>query len=235
MYTNINKLISVSKDINIFLKNKNNLCVERTRNNNIIDAISFKLMCTREGTTQEKATITLNSLRKQNTRTTRQSLAKKEKNLDADIYVPLADKLATIMRNMSHRKCIKKIVAVDGTYPTLLESMTKDGFIANKSGNSVTPLVTGLFNVTYNYPVALELAKTKNERSEFLKYIKNKSAYNDTVFVFDRGYQSDPFFDILNRDGIQFVCRIKKDSTHINHDTTKNDTTSEFRTRASTI
>ena len=65
-----------------------------------------------------------------------------------------------------HTKTVstKQVIAVDGVYSTFLKSLEKDGFKTNKKKESVTPLISGLFNITYNCPVTLDLVKTKNER-----------------------------------------------------------------------
>ena len=213
MYKNIDKLISVSKDIKKFLAENNAECVDRKRKIDICDAVTYKFLYTKYNTTQEKATIKLNNLKRTNV--SRQALVKKENKLTHTFYDQLAAKLmATIDKNFK-KKRVKQIIAVDGTYPTFLSSLTNDNFTANKKGTSVTPLITGLFNVTYNFPVAMELAKTKNERQEFFKFLKNKTEYENTIFVFDKGYQGDKFFKDLDDKELQFICRIKDNSNYI--------------------
>ena len=56
---------------------------------------------------------------------------------------------------------MRQIIGVDGTFPTFLNTLSKDGFKTNKKGNSVKPLVTGLFNITSNYPVMLNWQRIK--------------------------------------------------------------------------
>ncbi len=104
---------------------------------------------------------------------------------------------------------------MDGTFPTFLNTLSKDGFKTNKKGNSVTPLVTGLFNITSNYPVMLELAKNKNERKAFMAFAKNKDKFKGNIFVFDRGYPSEEFFKYMDRNEMQHVCRIKDNSNYV--------------------
>ena len=84
----------------------------------------------------------------------------------------------------------------------------------------MTPLVSGLFNITENYPVILDLVKTKDERTAFVNFVKNKEEFKDNIFVFDRGYVSDKLFKFMNDDNLLFICRIKDNCQYI---TDKND------------
>jgi hypothetical protein len=215
MYQNINKLISISKDINKYLLDNKNAYVERNRKTCITDAILYKLLYTKSGSTQQKATIKLNNYKKRDGKISRQALVKKEKKISADFYGKLSAKLAELIKLQFGQNRKKQVIAVDGTYPTFLNTLTKDGFKASKTGDSVTPLITGLFNVTYNYPVTLELAKTKDERKEFMKFIKTTDKFNDSIFVFDRGYPSENFFKELVSKKLSFICRIKENSNYI--------------------
>lgn len=207
MNKNIRNLQNISSKINKLLLDKDNNITKRNRNNNIIDAILYKLYYTKYGSTQEKATIMLNKYKKINV--SRQSLVKKEKNLTYEVYNQVANILSNENNQICKPKYTKQIIAVDGTYPTFLKSLSKDGFKSNKNKESVTPLITGLFNITVNYPVILELAKDKNERKSFMNFIKNKSEYEDNIFVFDRGYDGNNLFKFMEDNDLLYVCRIK--------------------------
>ena len=82
--------------------------------------------------------------------------------------------------------------------------MSKDGYKANKKKESVTPLFSGLYNVTSNYPIMLDLVKTKDERKAFMDFVKNKDKFKNNIFVFDRGYVSGSLFKFMS-DGIRLV------------------------------
>jgi len=51
---------------------------------------------------------------------------------------------------------------------------------------SVTALNIGIYNVTKNSPVILELIKHKDERKAFIDLIKNTNNYSNDIFLFDR-------------------------------------------------
>ena len=102
------------------------------------------------------------------------------------------------------------IIAVDGTYSTMKESLCNDGYKSNKNGESVTALITGMFNVTCNCPIGLHITtnarcayvifiktrrvliktKHKNKRKAFMDLITEYPSYKYSVCVFDRGYLS---------------------------------------------
>jgi len=220
MIKNIEKIKQISANMNKFLLGNNNLCVKRERKNDIVDALLFRLYCTKVNTTQEKVTIKLNNFRKnKKDKVSRQSLVKKEKKVSNDFYEKVSTKMMTEINSKFNfnNKYTKQVISVDGTYPTLLYSLTKDGYKANKKKTSVTPLVTGLYNITTNYPVMLDLVKDKNERKAFTDFIKNKQEFKNNIFLFDRGYMSDKLFNFMNTNELFFVCRIKVNSSLINH------------------
>lgn len=215
MYKNIENLKKISGEINNFLGKNNKLCVERKRNNDIYDAISYRLYYTKQCATQEKAAIMVNKYKNKNCKTSRQALNKKDDKLSPEFYCDLSCKLGEVIKKMYYNNNVRQVIAVDGVFSTFKESLSKDGYSKNKKGTSVTPLVTGMFNATYNYPVTLELSKTKDERKSFLDFIKNKDKFENTIFVFDRGYYSDEFFAHLESLNIAYVCRIKDNSKYV--------------------
>jgi len=52
-------------------------------------------------------------------------------------------------------------------------SIKKDGFKTTKNGEIVDGLVIGLYNVTHDYPVMIELVNHKDERRSCLDFLKN--------------------------------------------------------------
>ena len=143
--------------------------------------------------TQEEATIKVNKYKKGKS-VSRQSLAKKENKLAISFYEQLSQKLHSEIKKNMYDKYMTQIIAVDGTYPTFLNSLSNDGYKSNKKKNSVTPLVTGLYNVTYNFPIMLSMTKHKDERKAFIDLISDKLNYKNSIFVFDKGYISDDLF-----------------------------------------
>ena len=62
------------------------------------------------------------------------------------------------------------------------------------------------------------LTKHKNERKAFMDLIKDPTRYQNTIFVFDRGYFSEELFESIQNKGLFFICRMRKNSLLINHD-----------------
>ena len=133
----INILKSISNELQLFLAENNNLCVDRNRKNDIIDAILYKLYYTKLSATQEKVTIKLN----------------------VSFYEKLSLFLAEQIKKHNKTVSTRQVIAVDGVFSTFLKSLEKDGFKTNKKKEYVTPLISGLFNITYNCPVTLDLVK----------------------------------------------------------------------------
>lgn len=207
----ISTLKCISGYISDYIKSKKKLCVTRTRKNDIIDAILFRLFLTQKGTTQEEVTIQINSLKNQIS-TTRQALAKKEKKLNVKFYENISDILLSKIQNNIKCKYTKQVIGVDGTYPTFLNSLSKDGYSSNKTCGSVTPLITGLYNVTYNIPIMLNMTKHKDERRAFMDLSMNLNKYKNNIFVFDRGYMSEELFNFMNNKELNYICRIRDNS-----------------------
>jgi len=90
--------------------------------------------------------------------------------------------------------------------------LAEDGFKLNKNGLSVNGLTLGVYNITHNFPVALELVQHKNERKAFLDYIRNKDMYQNAIFLFDRGYIGPELFNKLDDSKMKFICRLRDDS-----------------------
>jgi transposase len=57
--------------------------------------------------------------------------------------------------------------------------------------------------------------------------IKDPTRYQNTIFVFDRGYFSEELFESIQNKGLFFICRMRKNSLLINHD--KNDAKVELK------
>jgi len=78
----------------LFLEKNNDICVDRTRKNNIYDAILYKLYYTKYASTQQKTVIKLNKFKKNKLKTSRQAIVKKENKLSSFFYEKLSNFLA---------------------------------------------------------------------------------------------------------------------------------------------
>ena len=110
--------------------------------------------------------------------------------------------------NYTHVKSFQ-ILAVDSTSSCCSKDLAKYGYSLNKNHLTVGALNLGIYNVTTNTPVALEMVKHSNERKAFIDYMKNKHQYKDSIFVFDRGFVGTEYFKKMDSMNINYVCRLK--------------------------
>ncbi len=68
-----------------------------------------------------------------------------------------------------------EICAVDGSDSIHPCEFIKEGFSANKNGNTANALNIGFYNVSRNYPVEISMVEHQNERKAFLDLVKEKS------------------------------------------------------------
>lgn len=96
-------------------------------------------------TTQEDAVIKVNSFKTHET-CSRQAIVKKEDLIPVQVYVELSFLLNSNIQNILYKNILQKnsptIIAVDGMYSTMKESLCKDGYKSNKNGESATALIT---------------------------------------------------------------------------------------------
>ena len=74
--------------------------------------------------------------------------------------------------NHIYKKNNKRIIAVDGTYITLLKSLNKYGFKISTNGNYCIVLLSTLFDIEKEIPINYELSNNKNERNALISQIK---------------------------------------------------------------
>ena len=124
---------------------RTNICVSRKRINDVFDGILYKLFYSNANTTQEDAVIKVNLFKTHET-CSRQALVKKEDLIPVQVYVELSILLNSNIQNILYKNITQNnnliIIAVDGTYSTMKESLCNDGYKSNKNGESVTALIT---------------------------------------------------------------------------------------------
>ena len=171
----LNSFYTISKNVRQFISSKNNICVSRKRINDVFDGILYKLFYSNANTTQEDAVIKVNSFKTHET-CSRQALVKKEDLIPVQVYVELSILLNSNIHDILYKNITQNnnliIIAVDGTYSTMKESLCNDGYKSNKNGESVTALITGMFNVTCNCPIGLHI--TTNARCAYVIFIKTR-------------------------------------------------------------
>ena len=173
---NFNKL---SLDIKNYINIISNQKKFRNRKTSLFDGIIFKLLYTMEKSTQDYVTCKLNLYNNNNA--SRKAYIKRIDNMDVSIF----EKIYTYLNkqilyyfgsNNNNNDCV--ILAVDGTYIQLKEKLA-DECKRIKNTSSVTCLVTGIFNITYNTPEILKFENNEtSERKSFINIFNNiKNTY----------------------------------------------------------
>lgn len=103
----------------------------------------------------------------------------------------------------------RRFLAVDGTEIQLPHSFTEFQFRKSTNGFCCSAYVSGLFDVNTKVPINFKLFKHKDERSVALEQIKAYTKRGD-VIIGDRGYYSQNFVYELNKQGCDFILRIRK-------------------------
>ena len=219
--SNIKHIMQLSKLIKNYLYKNNYVCNKRVRKTNIIDGIIFKFLYGRKDTSQEKVTAIINNFMNRKTITSkvsRQSYSEREKQVTLSIYEGLYNIIDKFANKYIYDSTIKQVYSVDGTHTNLSKTLTTDGFKTTKNGDIVNGLIIGVYNVTYNFPVSLELSKTKDERRSYLDFIRNNHKYKDCIFLFDRGFVDHKLFTELDKLKINYLCHLRDNSLVIPKD-----------------
>jgi len=188
------QLIKLSHNIGTLVNKNKNKYIIRNKKTSMFDGIIYRLLYTQKESTQTLVTAQINNFLGKTIN--RSSYSDRDKQINIDFYEKINDLIKI-------DKCkgllyTKQVFAVDGTYGYMSKKLGEEGFKLNKNKVSSSPLISGIFNVTYNYPVSLDLVKHKNERKAFLDFKLNYKNYENSIFVFDRGYYSGEFIKELH-------------------------------------
>lgn len=214
------KLIELSLFIHDLLLQDNYIYNSRIRKTDIISGFLFNLLYTQKGKTQDVITGDLNCLNERYVKdyksTSRQAFLSRNKKLTVDFYKGIYDKISDKINSLFYKdKYSYEVLAVDGTDNSIPKSVHKDGYSLNKNQKSITSLNLGIYNVTRNYPVILEMVKHKNERRAFIDFFNNTDKFRNCIFVTDRGFDGEKCISKLEQKGCKYICRIKGNSTWV--------------------
>ncbi len=207
----IQNMVELSKIVKDFINNCKTPDT-RTRKTSIVDGIAFRLSYSQKDSSQDKTTFTLNNFTDRITnssKVSRQCYVEREDNIDISIYSALYKLINDYCDTHFYKKKETQIFAVDGTHTLLSKNLTKDGLHTTKNDEIIDGLVLGVYNITYDYPVTLDLVNDKNERKAYTDFIKNTEAYTGSIFIFDRGFIDNKLFKLLDDKGIQYICRLR--------------------------
>jgi len=102
----------------------------------------------------------------------------------------------------------KRVLAVDGSYLKTLSILNNDNLkFSSKKNNYISSIIGGLYDVDKKIIINYNHTTSVNERKNFeeqLKYVRK----GDTL-LFDRGYYSEYLINILNKNHINYLFRMK--------------------------
>lgn len=218
----VKSLVTLSENIKKILETDDRIYIERAKKTHTIDGFAFKLLYGQKNISQDTCTAKLNDFLGNDTKKKkigRSSLVDRENQLDINIYKKIYTEIDEyIKENYNKDKNIVQVYAVDGTDVHLSNNLKKEGYKQNKSGNLINAQIMGIYNVTYNHPIVLDLVKHKNERKAFKDYIADIETYRGSIFIYDRGYWSSDLSNTLENKGIKYIMRIKDNSSLITSD-----------------
>ena len=208
MFSCLTKLFNSTK---LLLQQGNKTFMERKRKTTIVDGVAYRLLYAKNNSSQNIITAKINNFL--NTTTNRSSFVDRDNQINVSFYEKIYTTISNLVSKQIVNNYTKQIIAVDGTHSNFNSVLGKEGFALNTNKLSCTPLISGIYNVTYNYPVTLDLVKHHDERKAFMDFVKNYDSIKNSIFVFDRGYYGNEFVYQLNAKNIDFICRIKKNSS----------------------
>jgi len=215
---NVPNIIKLSDFINNYIKlHTSETFVARNKKSDIFDGILFRLLYSQIDMSQDRVASKLNSLKcthNNGNKISRQAYASREKSIPLDFYTKFYNNITDFIDTDIYKKtnCSYEVFAVDGTDISLLKTddLMSNNYKTNKNNKSITALSIGIFNVTYETPINLDLVNHKNERRSFVDSIKNNTNLKNNIYVFDRGFQDKSLFKFLSDRNGKFICRIKE-------------------------
>jgi len=199
-------LKKISSNIHNLINNHYCNLNKRRKKTSIINGFMYKLIQSQKEMSGPKATLMINLFK--NVNISRSTYIDREKQIPFDLYKKIYDELAIGLSKLNDDAKYNQIIACDCTQINLRKSLSNDGLSLNKNKLSINGFVLGLYNVTYNKTISLELLNDKNERNGFLNTILNLNN-NNNIYVLDRGYYSEQLINTLCTKQIRFVCRIR--------------------------
>src|SRR5438132_4566302 len=185
---------------------------KRIKKTNMKDGILFRLLYSQLG--ESKGDVA----KKMNWRSDRyintSNYTRREQQIGSEIYVGLNRTISKFQDK--HLKYNKNVCAVDGTRFNVSANPFSKIFDVNPNGETCSPLILGIYNITRGSVISYDIRTDKNERIAFADFLKNNPDYlkdhPNTIFVFDRGFYSEEMVEICNEYNICYIFRLKKNA-----------------------
>lgn len=218
---NINNINKVINDMNMVFSNTDNDIRDfihkfnktKTRKSKIsfINAFIHSLCYCDVTKTKMEITNNFNFKNEKNIKINRTSFYEKEKLIPVDFFTNVFNKITKVYYNNFKLGDDFMCMAVDGTYNNTNQYNIKNYL--------ETSLNLGFFDATNDIPTELTFdgIKNKNNELESLKsyLVKNKTKFNNCIFVLDRAYSSYEIIKYFNDNNIKYIVRFKNNSKNI--------------------
>ena len=216
-----NQFLKLSSLISAYIKKQNNHCVKRKYKTNMSDAFLFRMLYSNINSNQETITASINQFRYSHNMpiVSRTCLIDREKKLKSSMLKDLCTILDSfISENGTANNQLPKsyvFLAADGVQSNMNKTLKNNGYKINKNEQTCNVLNIGLYNLTYDFPEKLDTVKHQNEQKALIDAISNGVNYVNTVIITDKFFWGHPIFKAFIDNKINFICRIKKNSSLI--------------------
>lgn len=230
----LDQIMVLSKLITTYIDKQNTTCVKRKYKTNMSDASSvpngsgiFRMLYSNINSNQENVTASMNQYRLMHNMPiiSRSSLIDREKKLKSgmliDIYNIIDKYSKEICSTNKELPLAYVFIAADGTHTNANKTLSKNGYKMNKNEETCDILNLSLYNITYDFPEVMNVVKHKNEQKALIDILSSHDFDANFIFICDRFYWGNPIFYSFIDHKVNFICRLKSNSTLI--DITQND------------
>jgi hypothetical protein len=212
----MNKISDLKKILNNYINKLNKKYIIRNRKLSIKDIIYGLSLKTINHQSYDKVVYNLNKKLSKKTSKTFSSSAFKKKS-DIIEYNDIVKLNNELLNNIYIDKYKRRLLSVDGSYLKTLKKLNKDGlkFHSTNHTNYTNSIISGLYDIDKKIIINYNHSINKNEREAFIeqfKYIRKGD-----ILIFDRGYYSEKLVDLLNKNNIDYIFRIKKNIDHVKY------------------
>jgi len=212
----MNKISNLKKILNNYIDKLNKKYIIRNRKLSIKEIIYGLSLKTINHQSYDKVVYNLNKKLSKKTSKTFSSSAFKKKS-DIIEYNDIVKLNNELLNNIYINKYERRLLSVDGSYLKTLKKLNKDGlkFHSTNHTNYTNSIISGLYDINKKIIINYNHSINKNERESFIEQLKYTR--KGDILIFDRGYYSEKLIDLLNKNNIDYIFRIKKNIDHVKY------------------
>ena len=177
-----------------------------------MDGILARFLYTKRDISKKMVAATINHESKRTTNSS--NYLRREQQINSSFYENLNKKILEFQSKKFQYN--RNLVGVDGTRSHVPLNM-KETYEPNPNGDSITVLILGVFDITRSSVISYDMRKDQDERAAFEDFLEKNDAYlnenPNTIFLLDRGFYSEDLVEFCNKKGINYIFRLKKNSS----------------------